>query len=256
MIKVLKKIYSFLLKSKRKIVNQIFGDKNYKKFVIISQSRTGSTLLMALLNNHENIICDGELFKNLNGNSCKHIWNRFFSKKPKKIEQVGFKLFYYHPLKGDQSVWDFIKNDKSITIIHLVRKNWMRVLVSQKVGLKTKLWTENIYKPHLVSIEEKKVEISIDECEEAFKKASLNEEKTREHFASHPFVEVTYEDLSEDSDSVIRKITNVLNVNYQKVKANNKKQNTEPLEELVINFSELQDHFRDTKWAYLFSEQK
>ena len=256
MIKNLKKVYSFLLRTKRESFYQIFGDRNYKKFVIISQSRTGSTLLMALLNNHENIICEGELFKNLNGKSCKQIWDKFFSKKPKKVKQVGFKLFYSHPTNGDQSVWDFIENDKSITIIHLVRKNWLRVLVSQKIGLKTKLWTENIDRPHQISTDEKKVKIDYDECEKAFVKAAFNEQQTRERFSNHPFVEVTYEDLSNDADGVIRNITDILNINYQKVQAKNKKQNAEPLEELVINFNELKDKFSNSKWEYLFIENE
>jgi LPS sulfotransferase NodH len=254
MIRNLKKAYSFLLRKKSELYNELLGDKNYKKFVIISQSRTGSTLLMALLNNHENIICEGELFKSLGGNSCRQVWDKFFGKKPKKIQQVGFKLFYSHATKGDQTVWDFIENDKSITIVHLVRKNWLRVLVSQKIGLKTKLWTENIDKPHQISTEDKKVEISYDDCEKSFLNAEFNEQNTRDRFSNHPFVEVTYEDLSKDADEVIHKITNVLNVNYQKVKAKNKKQNTEPLKELVINFSELKEKFKNSKWEYLFSE--
>lgn len=254
MIKFLKKVYGLILSSKRYLSYQLFGDKNYKKFVIISQSRTGSTFLMALLNNHENIICEGELFKNLNGNSCKLVWDNFFSKKPKKIQQVGFKLFYSHPTKGDQSVWDYIENDKSITIIHLVRQNWLRVLVSQKIGLKTKLWTENIDRPHQISTDEKKVEIDYDECEKAFIQAAFNEQQTRERFSNHPFIEVTYEDLSSDADTTIRSITDILSVNYQKVQAKNKKQNAEPLEDLVINLSVLKVRFKNTKWAYLFSE--
>jgi len=255
MIKYLKAIYSSLLKSKRELNNQLFGHKNYHKFVVVSQSRTGSTLLMALLNNHDNIICEGELFKNLDGKSCKQIWDNFFKNKPKKIQQVGFKLFYTHPLKGDQSVWEFIENDKRITVVHLVRKNWLRVLLSQKIGLKTKLWTENINRPHQISTEEKKVEISIKECEEAFEKAAFNEQKTRERFSGHPFLEVTYEDLSDDSDRIIQQITNVFNLNYQKVKANNKKQNSEPLEDLIINYNQLKENFQGTKWEYLFLNQ-
>lgn len=254
MISELKKIYSYLLRFRRDLTYQFFGDKNYQKFVIISQSRTGSTLLMALLNNHDNIICEGELFKNLNGKSCLQIWNKLFGKKPKKIQKVGFKLFYGHPLKGDQSVWEFIEKDKNITIIHLVRKNWLRVLVSQKIGLKTKLWTENIDRPHQISLEDKRIELSVVECENAFKEAEFNEQKTRERFTNHTMIEVSYEDLSNDHDSIVRKITQVLNIKYLPVQAKNKKQNSETLDELVLNFKELEEHFKESKWAYLFSD--
>src|SRR5690606_1135584 len=201
------------------------------------------------------IICEEELFKNLKGKSCKQIWDKFFSKKPKKVQQVGFKLFYSHPTNGDQSVWDFIEKDKNITIIHLVRKNWLRVLVSQKIGLKTKLWTENIHRPHQITSEEKKVEIEFEECLKAFEKAEYNEQKTSARFSKHPFIEVTYEELAKDSDLVIHKVTDILNVNYQKVKANNKKQNAEPLDLLITNFTELKESFKGSKWEYFFEPE-
>jgi LPS sulfotransferase NodH len=89
----LKSNYASFLKLKHNTNNRLFGNKEYKKYIIISTSRTGSTLLMALLNSHKNIICDGELFKDLGVKTCKEIWINFFNHKPKNRKHVGFKLF-------------------------------------------------------------------------------------------------------------------------------------------------------------------
>lgn len=85
-MKKLKSIYSRVLKLKKNVKNNFLGNRDYKKFVIISRSRTGSTLLMAMLNKHSQVICEGELFKKLNGKSCLDIWDKLYSKKPKIIK--------------------------------------------------------------------------------------------------------------------------------------------------------------------------
>lgn len=250
----LKSIYSKLLKFKYKAKNRLFGNKNYKKFIVISTSRTGSTLLMALLNNHKNVICDGELFKNLNGKSCEYIWYDFFNHKPKNIKQVGFKLFYSHPRDKDKTVWDIILNDKDIKIIHLMRKNILRIYLSQRIGIKTKQWTENVNRPHNISLESKKVDIDFQECSDAFNKITDYQDKTKQMFKNHEYLEVYYEDIVENREIELDRIFDFLNVEKMEVTANNKKQNPETFDELINNYSDLKKKFSNTKWEYLFED--
>lgn len=82
----LKKNYAKSLAQLNILNEYLTGDINYRKFIIISDSRTGSTLLMQLLNSHPNIIAKGELFKNLNGRTCEKIWKDFFKKRAKKVK--------------------------------------------------------------------------------------------------------------------------------------------------------------------------
>jgi hypothetical protein len=98
----------------RNLLIQTFGQFNknhkYQKFVIIARSRTGSNLLHSLLNSHPSIEANGELFHKTKESSCREIWDSIFVKKNRFLQHVGFKIFYYHPLKSaDQEVWDFIK---------------------------------------------------------------------------------------------------------------------------------------------------
>lgn len=255
MLSSLKSKYSFFLDKKSKIKNSIFGNLDYKKFVIISDSRTGSTLLMNFLNSHPEIIAKGEIFKSLNGASCKHIWDNFFMKYPKKIKYVGFKLFYHHPWDDDKKVWNFIKADRDIVIIHLTRKNLLRSLVSKKIGLKTKLWTENIARPNDISLEEKKTILSIQECIEFFEKIHQYQEKTEDGFRQHKIIPVVYEYLAEGNQNVMSKVFLKLGLSNYKVETTMKKQNPEELSLLIENYEELKSYFENTKWQSYFNEE-
>ena len=150
-MKRLQREYIRFKKLRENFRDNLFGDTNYKKFAIISDSRTGSTLLMQLLDSHPAIICFGEEFKNLENSSSSKVWKEIYRKRRKSTQWVGFKLFYFHPWKNkDQDVWKFLEADKNVVIIHLTRKNILRSYVSKEIGLKTRKWTENIHRPHQI----------------------------------------------------------------------------------------------------------
>lgn len=248
----LKNIYRQFRNAYRKKKRAWFGSKDYKKFVIISRSRTGSTLLMALLRAHPNVVCEGEIFKVLNGRSCRSIWDEFFGKRERIIRQVGFKLFYYHPFDDDKAVWDFIQDDPKVSILHLKRSNLLRALVSQKIGEKTKQWTQNIKDDRVL---DKQIRIEEDECRQTFEQVSQYEQQTKERFEdSHPYMELGYEDLSASRDATMREVFDFLDLPYYSSKTVMKKQNPEQMTDLLINYNELKQAFNSTKWAYLFKE--
>ncbi len=251
MISFLKTVYSKILAQKERTSNALFGTKEYKKFVIISRSRTGSTLLMALLRSHPDIYIEGEIFKRLNGKSCKKIWERLFSKRPKNIQQVGFKLFYYHPFDEDKSVWDFLDADKNIAILHLRRENLLRAFVSQKIGEKTKMWTENIASKDIII--NKTVSLDPKECEVVFTTITTYEKETKQRFKNHKtFMELSYEQLTKDKQGVMDAIFKELQVSSHTISSVLKKQNPEPMSQLVENYEALKEHFGKTEWSYLF----
>ncbi len=253
MKKELKELYSKYRSAKSYTTDFLFGDRNYKKFVIISDSRTGSTLLMHLLNLHPQIITFGEEFKYLGDSSCSQVWNYIFRKRPGKINWVGFKLFYNHPVKvDDQEVWDFLEADRDIVIIHLTRKNLLRSYTSKQIGLKTKKWTENVKRPHIINGEEKKVILDFDECVKNFESIDGFIGRTEKRFKDHKIISVVYEELNKDMQSTIDPIYKELGVTDYKVTTNMKRQNPEPLQELVINYFEIKERFKNTRWAYLF----
>src|SRR5688572_26178109 len=104
----------------RAVINarSLGGNYSYRKFVIVGTARTGSTLLIELLNSHSQALAFGELFRSNDSIGWdvppfvkrqdaktlslyrsdpnlflkKHVFRRW----PRNILAVGFKLFYYH----------------------------------------------------------------------------------------------------------------------------------------------------------------
>jgi LPS sulfotransferase NodH len=232
-------------------IHRFIGDRQYGKFVIITRSRSGSSLLMGLLNSHPDVLAKGEMYRRLYGRNSGKLWNRIFSKKNKKISQVGFKIFYYHPLDSkDRSVWDFIKSDSNIRIIHLTRRDKLKTYLSKVIALKTDEWY-NKKKKSKLSLEKRKVNLNpsdfIRECETI----KSWEKSVATTFASHRVINVYYEDLVSDNSRVMSNIFRFLDISQVEVKPSYTKQNTESIDQLVLNYEEFSEVVRKTEWGYL-----
>jgi len=232
------------------IWNEIFGNKDYEKFVVITRSRTGSNFLMASLNSHPNIVANREVFRELDEKSCAEVWERTFAKKPHNITLVGFKIFYYHPLDSDdRSVWDQLVADKRVKVIHLKRNNLLRTVLSGKIALKTKVWT-NKRSAIKVKLEDKKLSLNVDECIVEFKKIKEWESNIDKMFNDHPKLVINYEKLVAKPDT-FDEILDFLGIEQKELKSGYKKQNKEPLEELIENYHEFSGKLSKTEWGYL-----
>ncbi len=241
-----------LWKIKRKgyyIINTLFGHRQYKKFVVITRSRTGSYLLISLLKNHPNIVAEGEAFNFIAPKSCQTIWEKeVFTKKLSKVKYVGFKIFYYHPLDSDdKSVWDNLKSDKSIKIIHLRRENMLNTIVSRKIAGKTNIWKKQ--NSGEIPVEERKVTLDPEECVEKFERTKKWETQTRQDFKDHPFFELTYEELTAHKQDTMNAIFSFLQLDSIPVESSLKKQNKETLRDLVTNYDEIEQGLKETPYA-------
>ena len=56
------------------------------KFIVITRSRTGSNLLISLLNSHPSITAYKEVFGKLENRSTQKLWDDTFSIQNKKIK--------------------------------------------------------------------------------------------------------------------------------------------------------------------------
>jgi len=247
-----------ILKQKVKTLTLQFlngtGGYNYKKFVVIARSRTGSNYLISLLNSHTNVQALGEEFNNLNDDSTQDIYNRIFCRKPYFINLVGFKLFYNHPTDSvDKSIWKILKEDKSIKIIHLTRENLLRAILSRKIASKTGKWVEKSTVNHTY-VDNKRVYLNDKECFNAFEKIKEFENKTNETFSNHSMFKITYERLVAEEKSKLE-LQNFLELKPQKLLTQLKRQNSEDLKSLVINYKDLEKKISNSKWKYLLELQ-
>lgn len=226
--------------------------RNFRRFIILCRSRTGSSMLLSFLNGHPSIHAEDEIFGKLNGRSYKAVLKRVFSQQPYHIKATGFKIFYYHPIDDNSSdIWNELVNMPDLYIIHLKRKNILRTLISRKIAGMQDVWsiTENRTRNKAGA---KTIEFSIDELERGFTQTRYWEKEGDRMFGNHHLLNVYYEDLIRDSKDVWKTITDFLNVRYYKPQTNLKKQNPEESSEIVMNYEELKSAFEGTEWEPLF----
>lgn len=128
-----------------------------KNLIIISQARSGSTLLKHLLNNHPALTMEGEIFSITDG-YLKSIWAlRFFQQCPhlwialrKRIcgtSSYGFTLFPFQ--LGNIALVLKRLRSKGWVIVFLNRHNTVDQVISHMVAQKTKNW-HSYREPHSV----------------------------------------------------------------------------------------------------------
>ncbi len=233
-----------------------FGNRHYKKIVIIGGQRTGSSLLLWQLRTHPQIELEGEIFRLLKGRSCSEVWDTYFGKKLPWLKYAGFKIFYYHPEDSrDNSVWKRIEEDKSIRIIHITRHNLLRTYVSKLIAEKTGAWNSNQEKGQ-TGPGDKRVTIDASDCLQVFRQTKKWEEDFgTKKFKEHPYFALTYEQLTGDLQSQMNRILDFLDVSSITVKTNLKKQNPEPLKDLILNYDEIVVKLQDSEFGYLLEAE-
>ncbi|MDJ0531151.1 MAG: Stf0 family sulfotransferase [Xenococcaceae cyanobacterium MO_207.B15] len=274
---------------------------NYKKFVVVGNIRTGSTMLCSLLSSHSQILCFFELFhrhlvsvpfsvpgyqhksKNLkivnlrNNDPVKFLTQEIYKNHRQNIKAVGFKLLYTQgradnpwwnssaydrwwkdvgkePVwNSDKSnLWQYLKENKDIAIIHLKRNNLLKAKVSGLTAQTTGNWgigaTGGIDKNNTVV----KCKLNFEECLQDFETIRRMEDEADEFFAEHKKLVITYEELVENTANITNKIQDVLGLKTRNLVPQTKKQANQPLSEVIENYQQLKAKFSNTSWSDLF----
>ena len=233
----------------------IFGHRNYRRFMVLGRSRVGSNLLISYLNSHPSIQTKGEIFQNLNNQDYNKILSREFCKKPSQIRASGFKIFYYHPLDNKSTtLWNTLEADLELQVIHLKRRNILQTLVSRKIAEITDVWAQTID-----DMEESNSAITLvldkNELEDAFCLTREMERHAEKQFSNHQLISIEYENLITNTQSVFKKLTDFLDVEYSRPQTPLLKQNSRSLREIITNYDALFENFRGTQWEEFFQEK-
>jgi len=254
--------------------SHFFAEKqqNYSKFIILSRSRTGSTLLRYFMLSHPKIRSYGEVFREtqltrkaaIQKDPIHYLDKTIFKPYPKYISAVGFKLFYYHlrrvpdysplirvPHEVDvqlEKFWEHLKAMTDLKVIHLKRKNILKTHLSRELAFQTKQWAATSKK------DQKPVNITLDYegCLKAFEMTRQWEEMGDAFFSSHQKINIAYEDLASDPSGTMRTIQDFLGLPYKELTAGLKKQNSRPISETITNYAELKEKFESTPWSVFF----
>lgn len=237
------RLYLFLLSKIKQI--PLFQKKNYPIFIILGHPRTGTSLLHTYLNAHPQLLSLNEALSDNTNLST------LLSPKPFFIKAVGFKFFYEYIKNEDKQLilFNLLKNWE-VKIINIKRKNLLRVYVSLLIAEKTQEWSS--IETH--TKKNKTIEINPLECEKAFYNyKSL--EKIVDEFVTQSnakIIEIEYESYTEFPDLYNYKILKFLGLNPIKLHSLLKKQNPESLENLISNYSELKEYFKNSEFESYF----
>ena len=257
----LQKVMSLIKNPKRIIVYikktqkfmGIIKQSDYRKFIILSRSRTGSNLLFSYLNGHPNIIANNEIFQWPNKKGYQKILKNQFRKYPKSIKAVGFKIFYDHPLgEENHELWSELMNMKNLFVIHLKRRNILRTLLSLKLALETDKWVK--FSSEKFFSKKKIVSFITDELEQGFIQTRNWEKQGEAMFSDHPLITIWYQELDNEPVETLNKVTSFLGVEPCETRTYLQKQNPEKSSDLIMNFEELKNDFFGTPWESFFHD--
>ncbi len=208
---------------------------------------------------------------------------RIFSPVPPGIGAVGFKLLFGQHLKFPGLIENVIL-DREIRVLRLARRNLLRALVSLKIAESTSVWAEkegtlvgNTLAPSnalqairhplravaalrrrarlmLPPREARRpmVTIPVEECRSMFRFVEKREARFDEFLSGHSMVKLSYEDLVERPDDAFEQAQSFLGVAPVQLTVTSRRQNPEPLRDLLANYDELRDAFRNTPYAAFF----
>ena len=227
----------------------LFGRQINNRFVILGHARTGSNYLFDGLISSKSTTGYHEIFADHNrtiGEDFDKVLSQVYRKESRDTGLVGFKLFYNH-LTEEEWV-KFLQHDE-FKIIHLTRANRLRTITSLDIAFKTDEWTRSSYSKGRQLVE-KRITLDTFKLIGRLEKIQSEESFARERFIGRPIIEVVYEELVRNPKAVFQSVGGFLGVDdIDLTKIKIVKQNTEKLDQLIINFDEVSECLKNSQFS-------
>jgi LPS sulfotransferase NodH len=185
-------------------------------FVIIAAARTGTNLLIGMLNDFAGCYAGGELFNldyiladeipwrdiadvdqtellALRKSDPVAFWKALCGLSANRgVHTIGFKLLYGQG-EAQKGLLECFAADKAMPIIHLTRRNLLRRLVSERQAQALDRWAEPVTEP---ARDRPKVAISMNDIVASADWIEGQRKLYDSIFAEHPVLRLVYEDLA------------------------------------------------------------
>ena len=222
--------------------------RNYRKFLILASPRSGSSWLVDLLRHHSALCVYGEVF---NPNRIFTLPMLGSSDSPKilavrdlfparfareyvfrgyehEVRAVGLKIFYSDLERvGMGRLWNYLKADSALRVIHLFRRNLLQALVSDKIARETGHWRSHRSETTITLTQR-----------EYFKKALEFSKKYSDRLRAHKVLEIHYEDLLADVGEATTQALDFLQVTRVELESGIGKQEHRPISQSIANYTE------------------
>lgn len=225
-----------------------------KKFLIFSRGRSGSTLLVDLLNTHSCVRCDNEIF-----------YQGFLFPRRRvdvrasmsRTEVYGFKLITYQlqAFQKAQRPEQFIRYlyEHGYKIIYLTRTNLLRYALSNIYARKVR-FHHNVSEG---SPERRAIHVEVEDVLSWIEEAKLRESYELRVLQDIPRLSLTYEEHLRDSESqqkTVAKVCDFIGIPSEPVSTRMQKVTARTLRDLVINYEALSEALSDTPYARFLSD--
>lgn len=210
--------------------------QNYRKFAVVGHARTGSNFLLAGIQQLPGVQLHHEVFashERPENEAFGTTLNRIYSPQPRSVRAVGFKVFYYHL---NDSEWAQLA-EAGLSIIHLIRRNRVRTMLSLEIAEQTDEWAKASDTPRRPAT----IRMDVARLLRRIPAIGELEEDARQRFQHVPFLECAYEDLVREPNEKFRAIAQFLGL-PGKVDVEGivfKRQNPQPLPSLISNYAEV-----------------
>lgn len=240
------------------------SERSPAPFVILAMPRSGTHYLEELLNEHPNVISNGELLNEYDPNwpdkarllrtdrellECAYV--RYPTPSHKSdVTHVGCKInepqFYDRPEMMDELArWPGLK-------VVVCRRNPLESLRSLVQARQTGEWLK--YGSDSAGERPPLVSLSFSTCETYFKTTAEFHDRIRHSFASTNILELEYERLLRKPHLCLERIWEFLGLPVRPVsgRARLQRQEVRPLDQTVENFDELRRQFEQGPYAGYF----
>lgn len=234
--------------------------------------RTGSNLLHTGLGQHPAIKLYGELFhkvraERMSGHAIRRGDRAIFYDEERDdpiafldqhvfspeyaAEAVGLKIFAEYVWRPQtQDLFPRLKSHyPDLRVLHIVRRNYLDVLVSRTVAGLTQEWMRTARSTPVAT---PTIEIGREEAERFFRSMTLADQFFREMFHSGRYLEVDYDALVSRYGPTLNAAVEFLGLRPFEPKTWTRKQINAPLREIVANYDELKSHFANTAFSAFF----
>jgi LPS sulfotransferase NodH len=227
---------------------KMFGHQVDQRFVIVGNARTGSNYLLDGLKTSPSIRMYHEIFADHNrqvGKDFDRVFSTVFQPESKSTKMVGFKVFYNH-LTQDE--WQKFLTCKDLKIIHLIRRNRLRTVISLEIAFKTGQWTQS-GKSNSSEIKVKRLMLDPSKLIKRLEQIEEGEATARSRFRDRQVLEVVYEELVRSPKSVFESVGTYLGVEgIDPSRIRLRRQNPETLQQLIVNYEEVEAALRNTRF--------
>lgn len=219
-----------------------------KRFVIFGRGRSGSTLLVDLLNSSSDIYCDSEILNRPVFSLYGHIEN---CSKMHPARIYGFKLLSYqirsvHKLSDPDAFLDHLVNQLNYKMIFITRKNLLRQTLSKHYAAFRNSWHE---KGGQVTRPKMKVDLPLllKNLDEGYQLGLYEEER----ISRVDHLPLTYEDdLSEPDRQVktVNKIADYLDTERFETNTSLRKITSNSYADFIENYEEMAKALAPTRY--------